>query len=149
MSTKVSDHQLEVLAAESHSVAEILRKLGRTPVGGSNTWLSRRLRKAGIDTSHFTGQGWNKGGQSVNRLSADDILILHPKGCNRPAAFRLRRALLEIGRELKCTLCPITDTWNDKPIVLEIDHINRMYWDDRRENLRFLCPNCHAQETQP
>lgn len=31
-----------------------------------------------------------------------------------------------------------------KALTLEIDHINGDWSDDRAENLRLLCPNCHA-----
>lgn len=46
--------------------------------------------------------------------------------------------------EYKCYECKITD-WNNKPITLELDHINGVNNDHRLENLRFLCPNCHSQ----
>jgi 5-methylcytosine-specific restriction endonuclease McrA len=44
----------------------------------------------------------------------------------------------------KCGVCDI-DTWLDKKISLHLDHINGINGDNRLENLRFLCPNCHSQ----
>ncbi len=34
---------------------------------------------------------------------------------------------------------------NGRPIPLELDHINGRRDDNRLDNLRILCPNCHAQ----
>ena len=41
-------------------------------------------------------------------------------------------------------LCGI-NTWNDKPLPLELDHVDGNHDNRSRDNLRFLCPNCHAQ----
>ena len=35
-----------------------------------------------------------------------------------------------------CTECGIVDTWNDKKIILELDHVNGDRSDNRIENLR-------------
>ena len=47
-------------------------------------------------------------------------------------------------QDYKCLVCKITN-WNDKKIIFELNHIdgNRENW--LRENLEFLCPNCHSQ----
>ncbi len=42
------------------------------------------------------------------------------------------------------TCCGNTGEWLGRPITLQIDHINGDWRDHRRENLRYLCPNCHA-----
>lgn len=47
--------------------------------------------------------------------------------------------------EYKCLECGIVNEWQNELIVLELDHINGNPADNRLENLRFLCPNCHSQ----
>lgn len=43
----------------------------------------------------------------------------------------------------KCESCGITD-WNNKPLTMHIDHVNGNRTDNRFENLKVLCPNCHS-----
>jgi hypothetical protein len=54
------------------------------------------------------------------------------------------RSHLHRTREHRCEICGL-DTWLDKPIALEVDHIDGNPDNNIEENLRFLCPNCHAQ----
>lgn len=43
----------------------------------------------------------------------------------------------------KCESCNLEE-WLGNKIPLELDHINGVNNDNRIENLRILCPNCHA-----
>jgi 5-methylcytosine-specific restriction endonuclease McrA len=56
---------------------------------------------------------------------------------------RLRRRII-LEQNGKCNHCGI-DKWNDKPIVLELEHIDGNHSNNERENLEAICPNCHSQ----
>jgi hypothetical protein len=142
---KYPPEMLRAAAAESRSIAGVLRQLGISLSGGAHAHISRQLKRFDIDTSHFTGAAHNRGGTSSNRLSADELLVLRPPGSRRTPGTRLRRAMLDIGLPERCERCGIAPTWRGAPLTLHVDHINGDFLDNRPRNVRFLCPNCHSQ----
>lgn len=60
------------------------------------------------------------------------------------AGIRLLKTYLLERRENKCEMCSSTH-WMDKPIPLELDHKDGDATNNRLDNLRLVCPNCHAQ----
>ena len=55
----------------------------------------------------------------------------------------IRKYLTET-RGYKCEHCGISEH-NNKPLVLQVEHIDGHSENNRPENLCFLCPNCHSQ----
>ncbi|MFG2571106.1 HNH endonuclease [Streptomyces sp. NPDC048481] len=129
---------LRETVAASSSVKDVLRRLGISPVGGNHAHISRRIAALGIDTSHFTAR------QSSPRGTRGNPLTLGTPDLGRIPGSRLRRRLLQNGVTEVCVTCGSGPEWNGKPLQLEVDHINGDWWDNRPENLRLLCPNCHA-----
>ncbi|OAR25985.1 HNH endonuclease [Streptomyces sp. ERV7] len=158
------------LVAESTSMAGVLKALGLDDNGAARARLRHSLDAHGISTDHFTGQGHFRGEVSPYRksaaetlvrreagssrtktallrraLSAAETLVRREAGSSRTKTALLRRALDELGVPRVCAACGIGDTWQGQRLVLEIDHLSGDRLDNRRENLRYLCPSCHSQ----
>lgn len=143
--------QLEKAVKKSLSITGVLRELGAKLSGGCHSYIKQRIQREGIDIRHFTGQGWNIGGKvpkSPDKLSFEKVLVLDRRKGRREYSFRLRRALIESGVSYQCSSCGQKGVWNGFKLVLEINHKNYNSLDNRRENLEFLCPNCHSQHTE-
>lgn len=130
---------LRRLVACSTSVAEVVRRLGIAPVGGNQAHISRRIATLHIDTSHFSSAH-----RSGPKTAAGNLLTLGSPSDGRVPGARLCRALLRTGIAESCAVCGTGPEWNGKPLRLEVDHKSGEWWDNRPDNLRLICPNCHA-----
>lgn len=138
---------LRPIVAASLSYAEVLRRLGLKQTGGSQSNIKRLVQKYGISTDHFLGRARNQGDEhrGPRKATADETLVLRDALASPEKAYKLRRAMIETEIPFRCALCGIDAVWNGRPLMLTVDHINGRRYDNRRENLRFLCPNCHSQ----
>lgn len=144
MNVKYTKEILEPIIKNSSSVADVMRQLGVKRAGGSHSHLVRRIKSFEIDTTHFTGKTLAKGRPSLRKKIWQEVLILRKNGQRQPSLI-LRRALIESGIKYQCNACNNEPYWNGKELRLQVDHKNKNWMDDRRDNLQFLCPNCHSQ----
>lgn len=138
-----SEDQIREAVAKSQSFAQVLARLGQQPGGRVQSELGRRVKALGLDTSHFSGQGWRRGSRTpvVPAVPLEEVLV---EGRFTRTA-NLKRRLLAAGiKEAECEACG-GRRWNGAPIPLELDHVSGRRDDNRLSNLRLLCPNCHAQ----
>jgi DNA-directed RNA polymerase subunit RPC12/RpoP len=128
--------QLTQLAAESNSFNDLILKLGYNTRSGSNhKTVKSRLDKYGINYSHFS---------NLEHIKRNEKNVFIE---NSTATQRVLRHWYKKGQytEYKCSICGMKPIWQEKALVLILDHINGHNTDDRLENLRWVCPNCNMQ----
>lgn len=142
MAHSYTSNEFKKAVEESHSIAQALTKLGLSPKGGNYRVFKKFEKLYNIDTSHFTGQGHMKGRKNTSQVRPlSEILIKN----SEYSSNKLRKRLIEEGlKEHKCECCGLIE-WLGEPIPLELDHIDGDHYNNSLENLKVLCPNCHAK----
>lgn len=140
---KLSDEQFVELLKKSSTISEVLFKLGYTVKG--NSWgysqVKRRMDDLNLDYSIFKGKSAVIKATKLNNVKKEDIL---KENCRHQRTVLRRYVIKNNLIPYKCAICGCTE-WQGKTLSLELDHINGVNNDNRLENLRFLCPNCHSQ----
>jgi hypothetical protein len=103
--------------------------------------LTDRIEMLGLDTKHF----------DCRQFDDDKIFVVESKYTDKEKIKR--RLVRDFDRPYECTACKNGNftkcdgvlLWNNKKIVLQLEHINGVHTDNRLENLELLCPNCHSQ----
>lgn len=140
----VNEQMLREAVPLAASIADVVRHLGLEPSGPRHRVVREEIRRLGLDTEHMIGRGRFRSNRGDRRLPIEEVLVFTPEQTGRRCPKLIKRALLESGVPDRCALCGTGPEWQGLPMTLEVDHISGDYRDNRRENLRFLCPNCHA-----
>ena len=138
------DNEFRELIKKSRSYTEVLNNFNLTAKSNIKT-IKARITRDKLDTSHFNGQQ-----QALNALlksskeprAYDDILKVNS---NYQSSVLCKRLIKDGYLEENRSECGIGNIYNNKPIRLQLDHINGTHTDNRLNNLRILCPNCHSQ----
>lgn len=141
---KIEKSAFTKVISTNDSISGVLRHFGLPTKGASYKTVWARIHKEQINTDHIRkGVGANKG-----------RICLKPKKpltevLTRNSSYQtnvLKKRLLSSNLlENKCVKCGLGDTWQGEKLCLVLDHINGDNNDNRIENLRILCPNCHSQ----
>ena len=138
----VTDDQLRAAVIASRSYAQAIRAVGLIAAGGNYDQIRRRIAQLDLDTSHFKGQGWNRGGGGVRPPKPLHEVLVKDRWTQ---SHKLKKRLFRAGlKQERCELCGWAERAPDGRVPVELDHANGDKNDNRLENLRILCPNCHA-----
>lgn len=139
----LSKEHLLAAARLSSSLSDLSRRLGYSHSGGNHKLLRGAAKRHGIDLDAlFRAEPKER---SVSVRSQEDMALVFRE--NSPTdRGTVKRLLLERNlKEYRCEHCGNRGEWQGLPLALQLEHANGANDDNRLENLKFLCPNCHSQ----
>ena len=96
------------------------------------------------DRNYCSPQCYYKDKWNLWKIKVEKDGVFFPSTKYNTAALNVKKYLMEKHGE-KCSICGQLPLWNDKPLVLILDHINGIANDWSISNFRLVCPNCDTQ----
>lgn len=137
----ISKEDFEKIVAESESIQEVGRKLGYK----SHTTAARHAKALAEKYNLELPKIENKP-PTFDESNPDFDSNFFAEGHYRSGP-QLKSRMLKRGVKDECAIekCLVKNIWEGSEITLEVDHIDGNVLNNKLENLRLLCPNCHAQ----
>jgi hypothetical protein len=133
---------LQDLLNSSDSLADVLIKIGMSVHGNNYKELNYRIKLDNLSLENLSQNKNNQIKKRATKLAIEDVLVNKSTYSRRSLKLRL---LSDGLLPYRCEICLNEGIWNKTPLTLQLDHKNGVNTDNRLENLRFLCPNCHSQ----
>lgn len=138
---KWNDQDLIKAVANSFCISDVLKELKINHRGQNGPTIKKHIEKLSLTTSHWRDQVITKV-RTGHEIPIEDVFVINSTFTRSHLKDKIIKHQL---LDYQCIECGMLDTWNNKPITLQLDHINGINTDHRLVNLRFLCPNCHSQ----
>jgi hypothetical protein len=139
---KYSKENIIKLVNSSKTYVDVIRKIGLTENAGNYKTIKKYISKYNIDISHFDPYHYQKNDSTNTKKPLSEILTRN----STYKSDKLKGRLFSEGVKSEvCEECGIGNEWNNRKLVLQIDHIDGNPTNNELENLRILCPNCHSQ----
>ncbi len=136
---KITDEEFKTLIDTCKTYTEILARFGLMNRGNNHKTVKRRIDQLGLN---FKSVGYNL---ESNLKKKKPISFYLKRGIKVSNSYLKKRLIKEGLLKDECAICGLTNVWNGNPLSLQLDHKNGDSTDNRIENLRLVCPNCHSQ----
>jgi len=134
----ITDEEIINACQNNLTMAMAIKQLGM-----NHNTFRRRAKKLGCYNPNQSGKGIHKTYFSHTKESIERDFLSNK---NPIKSSILKKYLFRFGiKEEKCEECGQKTIWNGKPLVLQLDHIDGNSQNNKLENIRIVCPNCHSQ----
>lgn len=133
--------KLQEAIEKTNSTSEALVYLGLRNAGGNFKQFHKYAKQFGLEEKKYNKEKFLSSNQFESKPLEEYLVKDSSLGSSK-----LKKKVIAAGL-LKniCNECGIGPEWNNKLLSLQLDHINGIHSDNRIENLRIICPNCHTQ----
>jgi Zn finger protein HypA/HybF involved in hydrogenase expression len=139
----MSDDDFKKMVETSISIGDICQKLTARKGGSVFSNIKHRIKTMDLNTDHFI--NGRVGKYNPSYVSREEFIQRIVEKKPMELAW-LKKKLIEFSIiPNKCNDCKIENSWNGKPLTLQLDHIDGDFTNNVIDNLRLLCPNCHSQ----
>lgn len=137
--------KLKTVLKNSSSFSDVLNTYNMNISGANVKTLKYYLSLFNLSTEHFKKSQKEKIIKNYLLKKRGDINNIYNSNSKVCRGILKKDIIKNNLIKYECQKCKNDGVWMGKKLTLEIEHINADRYDNRIENLTFLCPNCHSQ----